>query len=191
MKIPPELWPMTLLSSNAFAAQTLSQIHSPGNPSYGFDFNNLCAALSVQLPVVCSFVKLLSEDLGNTCSNLLVDVMESWIKLMSETFPKTAAGIQNVQIDFNRGRELKLQSFVAEFMEKYNAIGLPPPVMSYIGFGPLGRFLHHVIFWHGHILYAAKRNLLLNFQLIISWVSTLALSYIMLPAGCCIVHQRH
>ncbi len=129
MKVPQELWPMTLLSSDAFVAQTLSQIHSPGNPSYGFDFNNLCAALSVQLPVVRSFVKLLSEDLGNTCSNLIVDVMESWIKLMSETFPKTAAGIQNVQIDFNRGRELKLQGFVAESMGKYDAIGFPPLVM--------------------------------------------------------------
>jgi hypothetical protein len=30
-----------------------------------------------------------------------------------------------------------------------------------------------------------------NFQLIVLWVSTLALSYIMLPAGRCIVPQRH
>jgi hypothetical protein len=135
-----------LLSSNAFVAQTLSQIHSPENPSYGLEFNNnLCAALSVQPPVVRTFVKLLSENPGNTCSNLLVDVVKSWIKLMSETFLKTAAGIQNVQIDFDRGRELKLQSFIAEFMEEYNASGLPPPVMSKIGVGHLGRFLHHVL----------------------------------------------
>jgi hypothetical protein len=131
-----------LLSSDAFVAQTLSRIHSLGNPSYGLDFNNLC-----QPPVVRTFVRLLSENPGNTCLNLLVDVVESWIKLMLETFPKTAAGIQHVQIDFNdRGRELKLQSFVAEFMEEYNASGMPPSVMSKIGFGHLGRFLHHAIF---------------------------------------------
>ncbi len=50
-----------LLSSDAFVAQTLSQIHSPGNPSYDSDFNNLCVALSVQPPEVCTFVKFLAE----------------------------------------------------------------------------------------------------------------------------------
>jgi hypothetical protein len=92
-----------LLSSDAFIAHTLSRIHSPGNPFYGLDFNNLCAMLSVQPPVVRTFVKLLSDNSGNTCSNLLVDVVESWIKLMYETFPKTAAGIQNTQIYFDMG----------------------------------------------------------------------------------------
>ena len=136
-----------LLSSDAFIAQTLSPIRSPGNPSYGLGFNNLSATLSVQPPVVRTFVTLLSENPGNTILNLLVDVMESWLKLMLETFRKTAAGIQNAQIDFYRGRELKLQSFVAEFMEEYNASGLHPPVMSKIGSGHLGRFLHYVTFF--------------------------------------------
>ena len=54
-------------------------------------------------------------------------------------------------------------------MEEYNTPGLPPSVRSNIGFGHLGRFLHHVDFLHGHIMYAASRiNLLLNFQLILS-----------------------
>ena len=135
-----------LLFSDAFVAQTLSQIHSPGNPSYGSDFNNLCAALSVQLPEVRTFVKLLAESPGNTCSKLLVNVVESWIKLMLENSPKSAAGIQNAQIDFNRGRELRLQRFIIEFMEEYYAYGLPPSVMSNIGIGHLCRYLHHVIF---------------------------------------------
>ncbi len=62
------------------------------------------------------------------------------------SFPKTAAGIQHVQINFDRGRELKLHSFVSEFMEEYDASGLTPSVISKIGFGNLGRFLHNVSF---------------------------------------------
>ena len=91
-------------------------------------------------------MKLLAENLGNTCSKLLLDVVESWIKSMSKIFPKTSAGIQNVQIDFDRGRELRLQRFITEFMKKNYASGLPPSIMSKIGFGHLGRYLHHVIF---------------------------------------------
>ena len=59
--------------------------------------------LSAQPPVACTFVKLLADSLGNTCSKLLVDIVESWINMMLETFPKTTVGIQNEQIDFDRG----------------------------------------------------------------------------------------
>jgi hypothetical protein len=66
-----------LLSLDAFVAQTLSQIHSPGNPFFGLDFYNLCAALSVQPPKACTFVKMLAESPGNTCLKLLVDIIEN------------------------------------------------------------------------------------------------------------------
>jgi hypothetical protein len=135
-----------LLSSDAFVAQTLSRIHSPGNPSYGLDFNNLCAAFSAQLPKARTFIRILAESPGNTCSKLHVGVVENWIKIVGDTFPKTAAGIQHAQIDFARGSELKLHSFVTEFMEEYDASGLTPSVIPKIGFSNLGRFLHHVIF---------------------------------------------
>jgi hypothetical protein len=42
--------------------------------------------------MACTFVKLLAESPRNTCSKLLVDVVENWIKIMADTFPKTAAG---------------------------------------------------------------------------------------------------
>ncbi len=41
---------------------------------------------------------------------------------------------------------MRLQSFVTELMEEYDASGLTPSVISRIGFGNLGRCLHHVIF---------------------------------------------
>ena len=135
-------------------------------------------------------MKLLAESPGDICSKLLVDIVESWIKMMSDTFPKTAAGLQNMQIDFDRSRELKLQSFVTEFIEEYDASGLSH-VISNIGFGHIGRFLNQIFFWRGHILCATTRNPLSNFRLIVSSGSTPALSYITLPAGRCIVPHRH
>ncbi len=92
-----------LLSLDAFVTQTLSQIHSPENPNYGLDIDSLCAALSVQLPKARTFVKMLAESLGNTCLKLLVDVVKKQIKLMADTFPQTAAGIQHAQVDFDLG----------------------------------------------------------------------------------------
>ncbi len=65
---------------------------------------------------------------------------------MSEAFPRTAAGIGHDQIDFDRARESKLKSFIADFMEEYDASGLPRAEVSRIGFGHLGQFLHHLMF---------------------------------------------
>jgi len=93
-------------------------------------------------------VKILAESPANNCFRLLVDVVENWIKAMADIFPKTAAGIQNVQIDFDRGRELRLQSFVAGFMVEYDAYSsqLIPSGISKMILGNLGIFLHHMMF---------------------------------------------
>ncbi len=82
------------LPSDAFVAQTLRRIHSPGNPSLGLDFNNMCVALCALPAEARSFVKMLAESPDNNCFRLLVDVVENWIKAMADIFPKTAAGIQ-------------------------------------------------------------------------------------------------
>jgi hypothetical protein len=95
------------------------------DPSYGSDFNNLCAALDAQPILARTFVKLLAGSLDDNCSMLLVDVVEHWIPKLSEAFPRTAAGIEHAQIDFGRARESKLKSFIADFMEEYDASGLP------------------------------------------------------------------
>ena len=67
---------------------------------------------------------------------------------MADIFPKMAVGIQNAQIDFDRGRELRLQSFVSGFVAEYDAYSsqLIPSGISKIILGDLGRFLHHVTF---------------------------------------------
>jgi hypothetical protein len=134
------------MSSMAFVTQTLGQICSPGDPSYGSDFNNLCAALGAQPIVARTFVKLLAGSPDNNCLMLLIDVVGHWIQKLSEAFPRTAAGIQHAQIDFDRARELKLKSFIADFMEEYDASGLPRAKVSRIAFGHLSWFLHHVMY---------------------------------------------
>jgi hypothetical protein len=134
------------MSLTAFVTQTLSQICSPGDPSYGSDCNNLCAALDAQPIKARTFVKLLAGSPANSCLMLLVGVVEHWILKLSDAFPRTAAGIEHAQIDFDRARESKLKSFIADFMEEYDASGLPHAEVSRIGFKHLGWFLHHVMF---------------------------------------------
>jgi hypothetical protein len=93
--------------------------------------------------------------------------VEYWTKKLTDTFPKTAAGIQHAQIDFDRGRESKLQRFTTDYMLEYDSPGLHPVTISKVSFGHLGRLLCNIFSWWGHLGYATMRNLLLNFQLIV------------------------
>ncbi len=61
-------------------------------------------------------------------------------------FPKTAAGVPNAQLDFERAKELKMRCYVADFMREYNSTGLPPADVSSITLGRLGAFLHLALF---------------------------------------------
>ncbi len=90
------------MSLTAFVTQTLSRICSPGDPSYGSDFNNLCAALDAQPIEARTFVKLLAGSPTDNCSVLLVDVVEHLILKLSEAFPRTAAGIEHRSDDCSR-----------------------------------------------------------------------------------------
>ncbi len=79
-----------------------------------------------------TFVKLLAGSPADNCLMLLVDVVEHWILKLSEAFPRTAAWIEHAQIDFDRARESKLKSFIADHMEEYDASGLPRAEVSRI-----------------------------------------------------------
>ncbi len=59
-----------------FLTQKLSRIYLSGNQSFGFDFNNICAALSAQPPDTRSFVKLLSKNASTNCTKLLMDAVK-------------------------------------------------------------------------------------------------------------------
>jgi hypothetical protein len=65
---------------------------------------------------------------------------------MAERFPKTAAGIANAQVDFEREKEHKMHAFIDEFIKEYETSGIHPVELSSNSFRQLGTFLHLVLF---------------------------------------------
>ncbi len=43
---------------------------------------------------------------------------------MAERFPKTAAGVPNAQMEFERRKESKICAFIVDFMKEYGSTGL-------------------------------------------------------------------
>ncbi len=60
----------------------------------------------------CTYVRLLASSPDDNCFCLLVGVVENWIQDMAERSPKTAAGVPNAQLDFERAKEVKMSAFV-------------------------------------------------------------------------------
>ena len=93
-----------------------------------------------------TYVQLLASSPDDACFCLLVGVVENWIQGIAEKFPKTAAGVSNAQLNFERAKELKMRTFLADFMKDYNSTGLPSADICDITFGRLGAFLHLALF---------------------------------------------
>jgi hypothetical protein len=49
--------------------------------------------------------------------------MENWIQDTAERFPKTAVGVPNAQLEFERRKELKMRAFVADFINSFTTSG--------------------------------------------------------------------
>jgi hypothetical protein len=63
-------------------------------------------------------------------------------KTWQRNSPKQLPGYQNAQLDFERAKELKMRTFLADFMKDYNSTGLPSADICGMTFGRLGAFLH-------------------------------------------------
>ncbi len=87
-------------------------------------------------------VWLLASSPDDTCFCILVGAAENWIQDTAEIFPKTAVGVPNAQLDFDRAKELKMSAFIADFMKEYDSTGLPPADVSSISLGRLSAFLY-------------------------------------------------
>ena len=134
------------MSAPKFVSSTLLRICNPDPSSYGSDFSNLCAVMKSLTSTARTYVRLIADSPDDACFCLLVDVVENWIQNMVETFPKTAAGVPNAQLNFERVKEMKMRAFVADFMKEYESTGLPPADISCITYGRLGAFLHLALF---------------------------------------------
>jgi hypothetical protein len=151
------------MSTPRFVSSTLLRICDPDPSSYGSDFSNLCVVMNSLPSTACTYVRLLASSQDDTCFCLLVGVVENWIQDMGERFPETAAGILNAQLDFERGKELKMCAFVADFIEEYNSTGLPPVEFCSVTFGRLGAFLHLALFHAWSDAICGNEKLLIEF----------------------------
>jgi hypothetical protein len=134
------------MSAPKFASSTLLRICDPDPSSYVSDFSNLCVVMKSLTSTACTHVRLIADSPADACFCFFVDVDENWIQNMAETIPRTAAGVPNAQLNFERAKEMKMRAFVADFMKEYESIGLPPADISCITFGRLGAFLHLALF---------------------------------------------
>jgi hypothetical protein len=128
-----------------FVSSTLRRICSPEEDSSS-DFRNLCRVVSSLLATARTYIRMLANSSDTTCFHLFVDVVESWIQCMAEGFPKTAAGIANAWVDFEREKEHKMHAFVDKFIKEYEMSGIHPAELSSNSFRQLGAFLHLVLF---------------------------------------------
>ena len=134
------------MSAPKFVSSTLLRICDPDPSSYGSDFCNRCVVMKPLPSTARTYVRLIANSPDDACFCLLVDVVENWIQNMAETFPRTAAGVPNAQLNFERAKEMKMRAFVADFMKEYESTSLPPADISCITFGRLGAFLHFSLF---------------------------------------------
>jgi hypothetical protein len=134
------------MSPAEFVSSTLTRICNPDPSSYGSDFSNLCIVMKSIPSIACTYLQLIADRPDDACFCLLVDVVENWIQNRVERFPRTAAGVPNAQLNFERAKEMKMRAFVADFMKEYELTGLFPADISCIIFGRLGAFLHFALF---------------------------------------------
>ena len=90
------------MSAPKFVSSTQLRICDPDPSSYGSDFSNLCVVMKSLPSTVRTDVWLIADSPADACFCFFVDVDENWIQNMVETFPKTAAGVPNAQLNFER-----------------------------------------------------------------------------------------
>ncbi len=155
------------MSLAKFVSSTLTRICNPDPSSYGSDFSNLCVVMKSIPSIVRTYVQQIANRPDDACFCLLVDVVENWIQNMADRFPRTAAGVPNAQLNFERAKEMKMRAFVADFMKEYESTGLPPADISCITFGRLGAFLHFALFRCGPMQYVTTKSHLLSSRWIV------------------------
>ena len=171
------------MSAPKFVSSTLLRICDPDPSSYGSDFSNLCVIMKSLPSTARTYVRLIANSPDDACFCLLVDVVENWIQNMAETFPRTAAGVPNAQLNFERAKEMKMCAFVVDFMKEYESTGLPPADISCITFGWWVHFSILLFFRRDPMQYVTKKSHPLSSRWIVSLEYTPCLLCITLLDG--------
>jgi hypothetical protein len=122
-----------------FVTETLKQIDNP-QPVDGAVFNNHSSSIKEFPPTVSTYLRLLGVSPENWCISLLVSLVDFWIDAMAEISPQTSAGIPNDQLGFNRQKQSYMETFIDNFVAKYDSTSLTQTITK-ITFGHLGGFL--------------------------------------------------
>lgn len=124
---------------------TLRRICSPEDDS-STDFGNLCRVVHSLPSTAVAYICRLADSPDTSCFLLFVAFVESWIKCTAKGFPKTASGMANAQIDFEREKERKMHAFLDEFIKEYDVSGIHMAELSSDRFRRLGAFLHLALY---------------------------------------------
>ena len=137
-----------------------------------------------------TLVSLLSGCPDNDLCNLLAGVIDHLAKCAAEKFLKTASGLPEADVQFQRDKLLKKYLFVGKWMELYESSGLNQNVtLKYLD----SCVNSYTIFcsWNGATLPLIMSNQLFVSQIPVLLENMHAQSYIMLLDGLCIVLPKH
>ena len=111
-----------------FVASTLDKILAVrGLSSLTSDFEKFAKILDdfPQPKYARTVVSLISGNPTNGCTLLLIALVDHWFVCAAEKFPKTAAGLPNAEIEYQKIRkEYKSNVFMPEWKEQYKAFGI-------------------------------------------------------------------
>ena len=97
-------------------------------------------------PLARCFVKVISESPETECAILPSNLIEYWLKCAAENFPKTAAGLPEAEIQYQKSlQEYRSTIFIPKWLDQYQASGLANQ-MGRVLFGRLGELLHIILF---------------------------------------------
>jgi hypothetical protein len=125
--------------------ETLKQIGNP-QPKDGSDVNNYSSSINEFPPAICTYLRLLVVSPENWCISLLFSlIVDFWIDAIAQISPRSSAGIPYAQLDFNRWKQSYMETFINNFVAKYDSASLTKTIAK-ITFGHICGFLHTSLF---------------------------------------------
>lgn len=133
-----------------FVTLTLQRMVDEDDVAFSRDSRNLSSVLGDFPPQMKMFVSALSKSPEDACCGLLSGLVGGWVKLAAEQFPKTAAGLPNAEVEFQKDRRLQKDHFILQWGEQHQYTGVTatlPRVGSRKTFVMLGKLLYNLLFF--------------------------------------------
>ena len=120
-----------------------------GPSSLTSDFEKFAKVLDQFSPYTRTFVAFISRNPTNEWHSLLVGLVHYWFKCAAEKFPKTAMGLPNAEIQYQKTCiEYKSTIYMPQWKDQYQAVRISNE-MDRSMFGRLGNFSTIYFSWNG------------------------------------------